>query len=60
MSTSKRSGVHAVDDVDLLGPVHLVAVLDGVDQGFFQGQADAEDVLFAGLVRSQQSCSISS
>ncbi len=32
--------------MDLLGTVHLVAVFDGVDEGFFKGELDAEDLAF--------------
>ena len=38
-------GGDAVDDDDPLVGVHLVAVLDGVDQGLFEGQLDREDVV---------------
>jgi hypothetical protein len=34
------------DDTHFLRAVHLVAMLDGVDQGFFERQLDAEDVPF--------------
>src|SRR5437660_1027566 len=43
-------GVDAVADLDLLGAVHAVAVLHGVDDRLFDGQADAEDVVLAVLL----------
>src|SRR3954447_225220 len=43
----------AAADVDLLAAVELVAVLDGVDDGFFQGEADAEDLAVLVVEQSQ-------
>lgn len=34
-------------DVDRFGEIHLVSVLDRVDQGLFQGEVDAENVVFS-------------
>ena len=51
-------GANHGDDGHLFIAVHLVAVLDGIDQGLFQGQADAEDFFFAGVVRPQESLDV--
>jgi len=41
---------HAAGDVDVLARVKLVPVADGVDQGLFHGQVDAEDVVLDPIV----------
>ena len=51
--------VDAVRNADRLGPVQLVAVFDGVDQGLFEREADAEDFLVGEFSRPQRRCSIS-
>ena len=39
--------LNVVGDVDFLGVIELVAVLDGVNEGLFQSQLDAENLAFA-------------
>ena len=51
-------GANHGDDGHLFIAVHLVAVLDGVDERLFEGQADAEDVLVADVVGVQQSLDV--
>src|SRR5262245_55068337 len=46
----KPFGDNPEGNADLLGTVHLVAMLDGIDESFFQGQLDAEQVPFGKLV----------
>jgi hypothetical protein len=43
----------SIGNVDAFASVHLVAVLDGVDQGFFESEPDAEDFLIAGSAGSE-------
>ena len=38
-------GPHFTGDLDPLAEVELVAMLNGIDDGFFERQVDAEDVL---------------
>src|SRR5205807_5836385 len=38
--------LNLVDDANLLGAIKLVAVFDGVDEGFLEGELDAEDFFF--------------
>ena len=50
----KAIGEKSVGDADFLGGVHLVAMFDGVDQGFLQGQLDAEDVVVVDVTSEEK------
>jgi hypothetical protein len=45
----KSIGGDLIDDPDVLGPVHLITVLDGVNERFFQSEANGENVVIGEL-----------
>src|SRR5262249_1373981 len=50
----KTLPLDAVGDSNLLAPLHAVAVLDGVDQGLFKGEFDAENIVVGTAGAPQQ------